>query len=205
MSKSLGAVLVLCVPLVQGCGSINIDNPTGNMQVVGYVYELLNVPVQIEITQSVYNRNFVVTGGPNPITLTGFITSIKPGTQNTEILTANLQLLEGSYKLTASGTYNGWNGQATSIADTSSFAVNHVDPPFVGTGSSGGATGGTGGGGTTTGPCPGGAQEQMYIFCFRKANVSPYSAGTKACSASEALNLLAGQFSGYSNSPGMCP
>jgi hypothetical protein len=56
-----------------------------------------------------------------------------------------------------------------------------------------------------TGPCPGGAQEQSFLICWRKSGTSPYTAGTTACSYSEAVRLLTNSFPGFSSSPGACP
>ena len=56
----------------------------------------------------------------------------------------------------------------------------------------------------STGPCAGGAQEQAFSICWRKANVSPYTAGTTACSYSEAVRMLTNSYPGYSSSPGPC-
>jgi hypothetical protein len=59
---------------------------------------------------------------------------------------------------------------------------------------------------TTAGSCPGGGHEQAYTFCFRNANHNPYSAGTTACSESQALSLLSGQYpsSQYTSTSGVC-
>jgi hypothetical protein len=56
-----------------------------------------------------------------------------------------------------------------------------------------------------TGPCPGGAQEQSFLICWRKSGSSPYTAGTTACSYSEAVRLLSNSFPGFSSSSGACP
>ena len=55
------------------------------------------------------------------------------------------------------------------------------------------------------GPCPGGAQEQSFLICWRKSGSSPYTAGTTACSYSEAVRLLSNSFPGFSSSSGACP
>ncbi len=56
-----------------------------------------------------------------------------------------------------------------------------------------------------TGPCPGGAQEQSFLICWRKSGSSPYTAGTTACSYSEAVRLLSNSYPGFSSSAGACP
>ena len=55
------------------------------------------------------------------------------------------------------------------------------------------------------GTCPGGAQEQSFLICWRKSGSSPYTAGTTACSYSEAVRLLSNSFPGFSTSAGACP
>ncbi|HKO68907.1 MAG TPA: hypothetical protein VJU53_13985 [Burkholderiaceae bacterium] len=128
MSKRWGTVLVfLCVSWLSGCASIVIVDPRGAQPSSP---SPVSVPVSIEITKSVYGRSFVVTGGATPLLVSGFSTSIKPGTQNTEVLTTTLSLSPGSYTLTASGTYNQWNGQAQPISATSSFTVTASTPPL---------------------------------------------------------------------------
>jgi hypothetical protein len=111
---------VVCLPLLAGCGSIVIDAPTGALTPAPAP---VSVTVKIEITKSVYNRSFVITGGGASVTLTNFTSTIKPGTQNTEILTTTVPLAAGSYTLTASGTYDQWNGTAQPITTSSSFTV----------------------------------------------------------------------------------
>ena len=92
MSKHLLLVTV-SVWLLSGCGSITIDAPKGNLPAAP---SPVSVPVQIEITKSVYNRNCVITGGAAPITLTNFTTT-PSGTQNLDILSTAVQLAPGSY------------------------------------------------------------------------------------------------------------
>jgi hypothetical protein len=55
------------------------------------------------------------------------------------------------------------------------------------------------------GVCPNGAQEKEYIFCWKHPGSSPYSAGTVACSESEAVSRLMNSFPGYSYTSGACP
>ena len=55
-----------------------------------------------------------------------------------------------------------------------------------------------------TGPCPGGAQEQSFLICWRKSGSSPYTAGTTACSYSEAVRLLSNSYPGFGSSAGAC-
>lgn len=56
------------------------------------------------------------------------------------------------------------------------------------------------------GNCPGGGQEQAYVFCWTKAgDPQKHTAGTTACSAAQAKNLLSNSYSGYSASSGACP
>lgn len=196
----------LCLLIVYGCGSITIDTPKGDTHVAGYPNSPLSVPIQIEVTKSVYGRSFVVTGGPSPMTLSAFTTSPKQGSPNTEILSMNLPLQMGSYTLTASGTYKNWRGQATALSASSPFGVildNVYQPGVGGVGSGTGTPTGTPTG--TTGPCAGGAAEQTYNFCFRKSGFSPQEAGTKACSSTQALALLSGQYGDWSPTPGSCP
>ena len=193
----------LCLLIAYGCGSITIDAPKGATLVAGIPNTLLSVPIQIEVTKSVYGRSFVVTGGPSPMTLSAFTTLPKQGSPNTEILSMNLPLQMGSYTLTAAGTYNNWLGQPTALSESSLFTVilQNVSPP----------TGSTGGSGTPPppppppGPCAGGAPEQTYNFCFRKSGFSAVQAGVKACSSSQALALLSGQYGDWSATPGACP
>jgi hypothetical protein len=56
-----------------------------------------------------------------------------------------------------------------------------------------------------TGPCAGGAQQQSFLICWRKSGSSPYTAGTSACSYSEAVRLLSNSFPDFSSSQGACP
>jgi hypothetical protein len=129
LSKRLSAVLVvLCITLLASCARIEIVTPKGAQQPAP---SPVSVPINIEITKSVYGRSFVVTGGATTINVSGFNTSIKPGTKNTEILTRSLSLSPGSYTLTASGTYDQWNGQAQPISTTSSFTVTAPTPTFT--------------------------------------------------------------------------
>jgi len=127
MSKRLSVVLaVWCITGVTGCASLVIVAPQGAQ---GPAVAPVSVPVNIEITKSVYGRSFVVSDGTTNTNVSGFNTSIKPGTQNTEVLTTTLSLSPGSYTLTASGTYNEWTGQVTPISRTSSFTVTSPTPP----------------------------------------------------------------------------
>ena len=125
MSKRLSVVLaVWCITGVTGCASLVIVAPQGAQAPAA---SPVSVPVNIEITKSVYGRSFVVSDGTTTTNVSGFNTSIKPGTQNTEVLTTTLSLPPGSYTLTASGTYNEWTGQVTPISRTSSFTVTTAD------------------------------------------------------------------------------
>lgn len=60
-------------------------------------------------------------------------------------------------------------------------------------------------GGTSTGHCPNGAQEHHYDFCWKSASTQPYTAGTSACSESEALTLLLNSYPGFTHASGACP
>ena len=129
MSKRLSVVLaVWCITGVAGCASIMIVAPQGAQPPAA---PPVTVPINIEITKSVYGRSFVVSDGTTTTSVSSFSTSIKPGTQNTEVLTTTLPLAPGSYTLTASGTYNQWTGQATPISKTSSFTVSTLTPTFT--------------------------------------------------------------------------
>jgi len=57
----------------------------------------------------------------------------------------------------------------------------------------------------TSGPCPGGGQEQSFLICWRKSGSSPYTAGTTACSYSQAVGLLQNSYPGFTASSGACP
>lgn len=129
MSKRLGIVLAtFFIPALQGCASISILQPTGSSSAATAP---VSVPVQIEITKSVYARSFALTKGTNTLPIPAFATSIKPGTQNTEILTTTLQLPAGSYALKVAGTFDEWTGQATPISQTSAFTVSLTTPAPV--------------------------------------------------------------------------
>ena len=126
MSKRLSFIsVVLCASGLVGCGSITIVKPSGTQPTAATPTSSVSVPVELEITRSVYDRDVIVTGGGTTTTTTtvsNFNTSIKPGTQNTEVLTTTVPLTPGSYTLTASGKYQGWSG-VTPITRTSSFTV----------------------------------------------------------------------------------
>ena len=118
---------VVYVTGLTGCASLVIVAPQGAQAPAA---SPVSVPVKVEITKSVYGRSFVVSGGTTNIAVSGFNTSIKPGTQNTEILTTSLSLPPGSYTLTANGTYDAWSG-ATPISTSSSFTVAGLTPTFA--------------------------------------------------------------------------
>lgn len=117
MSKRFA--LAVCLPMLAGCGSIIIDAPKGSLPPAPAP---VPVNVQIEVTKSVYNRSFVITGGGASITLTN-LSTMPSSTQNTDILSTTVPLAPGSYTLTASGSYDQWNGTAQALSDTSSFNV----------------------------------------------------------------------------------
>ena len=120
MLERLSILLVaLCIFGLAGCGSITIVEPQGTQSAAATATSSVSVPVTIEMTRSVYGRDVEVTKGQTSTTVSNFNTSIKPGTQNTEVLTTTVLLTPGSYTLTASGTYNGLYG-ATPISRSSS-------------------------------------------------------------------------------------
>ncbi len=81
-----------------------------------------------------------------------------------------------------------------------------IFPPVTGSTATYKSDSPTGSANTPTGNCPGGGHDAAYTFCFRNANHNPYQAGTTACSESQALALLEGQYpsSQYTHTSGVC-
>jgi len=78
--KRLRIVLLgFCLSFLAACASIVIVAPNGAQSPAP---PPISVPVNIEVTKSVYDRSFVVTNGTTSINVSGFNTAIK--TRNAE-------------------------------------------------------------------------------------------------------------------------
>jgi hypothetical protein len=111
--------VVALTALLAGCASITIDAPKGDLTPAPAP---VTVSVKVEVTKSVINPTFVITGGGAPVTLGNF-TQTASGTQNLDIWSTTVSLAPGNYTLSASGTYQQWDGTIAPVSDTSTFKV----------------------------------------------------------------------------------
>src|SRR5574337_281461 len=110
MPQLRNVAAVAIVSLLAGCGWITIRQPMDKSSYTG-AKSPVSVPVQIEVTKSVYDRYFDITdGSPGapPMILSNFTVTTVPGYQNIEILSTKVALPPGSYTLHGQGMYDSW-------------------------------------------------------------------------------------------------
>jgi hypothetical protein len=130
-SLKLLALATTLATLLPACGWITLNQPQADSVHLGTT-ALVSVPVEIEVTKSVYSRVFEISGGPpgTPTTvLSNFTVNLKPGYQNVEILTTQTSLPVGRFTLSGRGVYKDWTGTVQALNESSSFTVAHSAPP----------------------------------------------------------------------------